>query len=116
VLALRESEASKWERATVALRAGGITINDFRRATGLPPVDGGDVFLTPAGVIPTPLGESIPVPAPTPPVPPEVEAASYAEAVLAKARALGPDRHHGIHVLEEAAQARASQNGGVPHA
>jgi HK97 family phage portal protein len=56
VLALRESEGSKWERATVALRAGGITVNDFRRTVGLPPVEGGDVFLTPAGVLPTELG------------------------------------------------------------
>jgi HK97 family phage portal protein len=119
VLALRESEASRWERATVALRAGGITINDFRRATGLPPVDGGDVFLTPAGVIPTPLGQT--APAPSPPAngsaePEEIEAASYAEHVLAKARALGPSRHHGIHVLEEAARARAARNGGASHA
>lgn len=57
VMALRESEGAKWERATNALRAGGITINDFRRAVGLPPVEGGDVFLTPAGVFPTELGQ-----------------------------------------------------------
>lgn len=122
VLALRESESARWERATNALRSGGVTINDFRRAVGLPPVDGGDVFLTPAGVAPTPLGAS--VPAPPPPAGARDadqgragetarEAASYAEAVLAKARALGPDRHHGIAVLEAARAAR--NNGGAPH-
>jgi hypothetical protein len=55
-LALRESEGAKWERATNALRAGGITVNDYRRTVGLAPVEGGDVFLTPAGVLPTELG------------------------------------------------------------
>lgn len=58
VMALRESEGAKWERATNALRAGGITVNDYRRTIGLPPVQGGDVFLTPAGVLPTELGKA----------------------------------------------------------
>jgi hypothetical protein len=53
VLALKESEQAIWERATQGLRAGAITVNDFRRTVGLPTVDGGDVFLRPAGVIPT---------------------------------------------------------------
>ncbi|MGC9544015.1 phage portal protein [Streptomyces sp. UG1] len=53
VLALKESEQAIWERANNALRAGAITINDFRRIVGLPRVEGGDVFLRPAGVMPT---------------------------------------------------------------
>lgn len=53
VLALRESEGSRWEQANAALRAGGITVNDFRRRVGLPTEPGGDVYLRPAGVIPT---------------------------------------------------------------
>ncbi|WP_335936627.1 phage portal protein [Streptomyces sp. PTD5-9] len=52
VLALRESEQAVWERANQALRAGAITVNDFRRIVRLPLVDGGDVFLRPAGVLP----------------------------------------------------------------
>jgi hypothetical protein len=71
VLALRESEGAKWERATNALRAGGITVNDYRRTVGLAPVEGGDVFLTPAGVLPTELGAKPGDghPAPAPPAP-----------------------------------------------
>jgi len=53
VEALRESEQARWERATNAFRAGGITQNDFRREVGMQAVDGGDVFLVPSGVIAT---------------------------------------------------------------
>jgi hypothetical protein len=53
VLALRESEESRWTRATEGLRAGGMTVNDWRREVGLPDVTGGDVFLVPSGVIAT---------------------------------------------------------------
>lgn len=53
VLALKESEQAIWERATQALRAGGITVNMFLRIVGLPQQTGGDVFLRPAGVLPT---------------------------------------------------------------
>lgn len=52
VVALKESEANRWEKGTQALRAGGLLINDFRRYVGLPTVEGGDVFLIPAGVTP----------------------------------------------------------------
>lgn len=53
VTALRESEESRWTRATEGLRAGGMTVNDWRREVGLPDVTGGDVFLVPSGVIAT---------------------------------------------------------------
>lgn len=53
VLALRDSEQAIWERANAALRAGAITVNDFRRIVRLPAVESGDVFLRPAGVVPT---------------------------------------------------------------
>lgn len=56
VPALKESESTKYERATNALSRGGITRNDFRQIVGLPPVPGGDVFLTPAGVVPEDAG------------------------------------------------------------
>lgn len=51
--ALRESEADRWNRATEAFRAGGLTVNDYRREIGQPDVDGGDVFLMPSGVVAT---------------------------------------------------------------
>ncbi len=57
VPALKESESEKWQRATDALARGGITRNDFRRIVGLPAVPGGDVFLTPAGVLAEPSGQ-----------------------------------------------------------
>ncbi|MFF4547270.1 phage portal protein [Streptomyces sp. NPDC001406] len=53
VLALKESEQAIWERALNALRAGAITVNTFNQVVGLPQVPGGDVYLRPAGVIPT---------------------------------------------------------------
>lgn len=53
VLALKENEADRWSRATEALRAGGMTLNDFRREVGLVEVPGGDVFLVPSGVVAT---------------------------------------------------------------
>lgn len=52
VRALRESEGKRWELATQALRAGGITVNQFARQVGLPTHPEGDVYLRPAGVIP----------------------------------------------------------------
>lgn len=53
VLALRDSETEIWTRATNALRAGAITVNMFLRMVSLPEQPGADVFLRPAGVIPT---------------------------------------------------------------
>ncbi|AKU15754.1 phage portal protein [Luteipulveratus mongoliensis] len=53
VLALKESESARWTRATEGLRAGGMTMNDWRREVGLPEVPGGEVFLMPSGVIAT---------------------------------------------------------------
>lgn len=53
VLALQESEEKRWTRATDGLRAGGLTLNDYRREVGLEEVTGGDVFLMPSGVIVT---------------------------------------------------------------
>jgi hypothetical protein len=65
VLALKEAQTSQWERATNALARGGITRNDFRTLVGLATVPGGDVFLTPAGVIPQEVGEDLAVTAET---------------------------------------------------
>lgn len=56
VLALKEAEQARWDRAAAALRGGGITRNDFRQIIGLPALPGGDVFLTPTAVTPEPAG------------------------------------------------------------
>lgn len=61
VLALKEAEGARWQRATEALARSGITRNDFRQMVGLQAVPGGDVFLTPAGVVPQEAGEPVPV-------------------------------------------------------
>jgi HK97 family phage portal protein len=53
VLALRESEGKRWELGTQALRAGGISRQQFCRYVGLPDPGGEPVYLTPAGVIPS---------------------------------------------------------------
>ncbi len=63
VLALKEAEGARWERATNAFARGGITRNDFRQAVGLPSVEGGDVFLIPSGVIEQGVGEPQSTPA-----------------------------------------------------
>jgi len=87
VLALREAESAKWERATNALARGGVTINDFRRVVGLDPVSGGDVFLMPAGVVPQPADDiqtGQPVPAQQIPPQPQLQAAAYAESFIAE--------------------------------
>lgn len=92
VVALREAESAKWERATNALARGGITINDFRRTVELDPVPGGDVFLMPAGVMPQPADQigsapeptSGPVPSDQPTDQPMLQAASYAQSFLAE--------------------------------
>jgi HK97 family phage portal protein len=56
VLALRESEESKWSRGLDAYARGGITRNEFRHIIGLPQVANGDVFVIPAGVTTEPAG------------------------------------------------------------
>lgn len=108
VLALRESEQAIWERANNALRAGAITVADFRNIVGLPPVAGADVFLRPAGVIPTnadgtPVNEPAPPPEPTPPpdgepTPAEGRMASFEEWL----KQLGYERRNGAthHQME----------------
>jgi HK97 family phage portal protein len=53
VEALRESEEKRWARATEGFKAGGLTLNDYRREVGLQIVPGGDVFLLPSGVVVT---------------------------------------------------------------
>jgi hypothetical protein len=59
VPSLKESQQAIWDRAVGALKAGGITINDFRRLVSLPNIgEAGDVFLTPAGVVSQPIGAS----------------------------------------------------------
>lgn len=56
VLALKEAEQARWDRAISALGRGGITRNQFLQIIGLPTVSGGDVFLTPTGVTPERAG------------------------------------------------------------
>jgi len=80
VLALREAESAKWERATNALARGGITLNDFRDVIGLDPTANGDVFLIPAGV--TPMPADTPIPTGDRTAPPQLQVASYAEELL----------------------------------
>lgn len=105
VLALQEAESEKWERATNALARGAITRNMFLRTVGLDPVPGGDVFLTPAGVVPTPATEEAGAPATEPAEGAEPaalrEAASYAESVLADLahRQNGRNGHHPTAIM-----------------
>lgn len=66
VLALRESEGKRWELATQALRAGGITRRRFALQVGLPdPGETADVYLQPAGVAQVDAGGRVIAPAPS---------------------------------------------------
>lgn len=97
VVALRESERARWELATQALRAGGITVADFRRYVGLPPIPGADVFLRPAGVVPTdasgkPLfDETEPDAAPATQSTDEDDAMDEDQKLFSRTRALSPE-------------------------
>jgi hypothetical protein len=55
VRALQEDEEELWLRASRGLRAGGTTINDFRRMVNLPTITGGDVLLIPSNTVPMTL-------------------------------------------------------------
>lgn len=45
VRALQEDETQKWARIDTAVKTGWVQINEGRALAGLPPVEGGDVFL-----------------------------------------------------------------------
>lgn len=45
VPALQEDESLRWNRWLDAVKAGVVSVNEFRQALGLPPVEGGDAFL-----------------------------------------------------------------------
>lgn len=47
VAALQESETEQWSREAEQIRVGGITVNEWRKRHGLPPVDWGDVWWAP---------------------------------------------------------------------
>lgn len=47
VAALQESETSQWTREAEQIRVGGITVNEWRKKHGLPPVPWGDVWWAP---------------------------------------------------------------------
>jgi HK97 family phage portal protein len=99
VLALKEAESARWERATNALARGGVTINDFRRTVGLDPVPGGDVFLLPAGVVAQPADQiSQPAEPPAEEASPQLQAASYAAEFLTRRQMT--NGNGGRHALE----------------
>ncbi len=62
VLALKDAQKELWARGMDALARGGITRNDFRVMVGLNTVEGGDVFLNPAGTVPQEVGEPFVMP------------------------------------------------------
>ena len=65
VPALQEDRDSRWKRATEALRAGGITVNEFYAEVGLPDRGpAGDVYLRPMVVVETPASSRKALPAP----------------------------------------------------
>lgn len=54
IAALQEDETRKWQRATSALQAGAITVNQFQSLVGMPGfAEAGDVLLLPFSVQPT---------------------------------------------------------------
>jgi len=71
--ALKEDESALWSRAVVALKSGGLTLNDYRRTIGYEPVNGGDIFLMPTGSTPVRL-EDLPTFGAIPDEPPALPA------------------------------------------
>lgn len=74
-----ETVEQKKMLAEAGVKAGYMTINEARKLTGLDPVKGGEVFLIPFNMMPTPANEEIapeePKPPPVPPPPPAPEEA-----------------------------------------
>ncbi len=66
VMALDELQTTRTSRAVSKLLAGGSTINEFREAVDLPPVEGGDILLVPLNAEQLPIqvrsGASYPLP------------------------------------------------------
>jgi HK97 family phage portal protein len=52
VAALQESETEQWSREAEQIRVGGITINEWRKKHGKPPVKWGDVWHAPVNTSP----------------------------------------------------------------
>lgn len=60
VAALQESETSQWTREAEQIRVGGITVNEWRKKHGLPPVAWGDVWWAPVNQSPVTSADSAP--------------------------------------------------------
>ena len=60
VAALQESETEQWSREAEQIRVGGITINEWRKKHGLPPVPWGDVWWAPVNQSPVTSSDSAP--------------------------------------------------------
>ncbi|HEV2778830.1 MAG TPA: phage portal protein [Actinophytocola sp.] len=74
IAALQKSKMETWDRDRQALEVGAITINEWRKRNGLPPVKWGDVFWAPVNKAPVKDGKTMPVP-PTPDQPAEPDGA-----------------------------------------
>ncbi len=66
VRVLAEDQDKLHQRARENLKAGGITVNEFRQVVGLEPLVDGDVLLIPTNLAPTPPDELLSAPEPMP--------------------------------------------------
>lgn len=60
VAALQESQSEAWDRERQAIEVGALTINEWRKRHGLPPVEWGDVYWAPVNKAPVADGETVP--------------------------------------------------------
>lgn len=60
VAALQESETEQWSREAEQIRVGGITVNEWRKKHGHPPVAWGDVWWAPVNQSPVTSADSAP--------------------------------------------------------
>lgn len=94
--ALQESASEGWLRERQAIEVGALTINEWRRSKGMPPVDWGDVYWRPVNKEPVVDGEPIepdPEPGAEPgalPPEPTADRLTFADFVSAAF----PDSHH----------------------
>lgn len=88
IAALQESETEQWSREAEQIRVGGITVNEWRKRHGMPPVDWGDVWWAPVNQSAVTSADSTPQGDTAPTVLPADVAAAVAERMSAELRAL----------------------------
>ncbi|GGM64139.1 hypothetical protein GCM10012275_38360 [Longimycelium tulufanense] len=88
IAALQESQSEAWDRERQAIEVGALTVNEWRKKHGMPPVDWGDVWWAPVNKAAVtsagsqPQGDTSPTALPTGGPPPPTNGDDEARALL----------------------------------